>query len=93
MRVKFHLGRARRGEGEDKGRIKLAGQGAVGAEEVWRGEEWAREEVDRNKYMQSRSLSEGKTYRALEVSKASCAYEPKLIRMFWELVGNALASR
>ena len=38
--------------------------------------------------MQSRSLSEGKAYRALEVSKGSCAYEPKLSRMFWEVIGK-----
>jgi len=33
-RVKCYLGEARRGEGEDKGRITEEGQGAVGAEET-----------------------------------------------------------
>jgi hypothetical protein len=91
MRVKCHSGGARRGEGQDEGGITEEGQGAAGAEETWRGDEWARGEVDRNTNTQSRSLSEGKAYAALKVSKTSCAYEPKLLGLFWELIGTECA--
>jgi hypothetical protein len=84
MRVKCG---ARRGEGEDEG----ACRGGRGRRERRKrgGDEWSRGEVDRNRDTQRRSLSEGKTYyRALKVSKARCVYEPKLLRLFWELIGK-----
>jgi hypothetical protein len=50
--------------------------------------EWARGEADRNRNTCSRSHCEGESSRALKASKASCAYEPKAIRLFWDLIGK-----
>ena len=56
MRVKCYFGGARRGEGEDEGRI-TEGQGGAGAEETWAGNGWARGEVDRIETRRAEALS------------------------------------
>ena len=62
MCVKCHSGAARRGEGEDKGRILEEGRGAVGAKETWGAYEWVGGEVGRNRNTLGRSLSKGKSF-------------------------------
>ena len=93
MRVECHLDREREEEGEDTGRILEEGWGTVGAEETCGGMNARKERSIGKETRRAEALVRGNRVRPTEsltcINKASCVYEPKLIRLCCP--GNSLA--
>jgi hypothetical protein len=73
----FPLSHSAELQGEDKGGIKEEGQGSVGAEESWGGDEWSGRQVDRNRYTHNRKkfcslFLEGKKFTYLTILVGEC---------------------